>query len=131
MIPVSVLRVSTSEENFDNVIASLENLPLDAKWRRGERHGKRVHEESGANFLICEVEDLRLLVSETRRALENVRIGVASARALGAEMSLDFGFDFAGKYWARSLCLSIADQTFFAELGLEVVVSAYAGGDDD
>lgn len=132
MDPISVMRITSSEEAYDEVLNCLRPLTIDAKWRRGERQSRtKVYAESGATFFVCEAEELQKLVEKTRQVLDPLQENLVRVNELGGKISIDFGFDFAGKYWARSLTLGASDLAFFSRFQIEVVVSAYAGGEDD
>jgi len=123
-----VWRVSGTRFDVDTFLAAHPQLQPDRVWHRGERGllGEQW-DSSGFNETIGEARTAHELVGLlSERAFENL---VRVARSSSGESELDFGVAVSVNKPGAGVQLTPEGLRYCADVGVTIVVSAYAAAD--
>ncbi len=128
---IAVLRATGSAAALAAVRSAL-NLDVDREWKKGDP-GRRgaVNEDSGFNACVADVDNPAALMVKLREFLATCKTSGAILASPELSTQLDVGLSVGGsRQFSASLILSPSDLGLFAELGMELSVSAYPVSDE-
>jgi len=129
-----VWRVSGEPFDVDSFVSEFGFTP-DRVWRKGEaRRGKPdSHLESGFNLSIDrDDDDLAHAQYDMRTFLRERKDALSALRERGIRSTIDIGITVGGdRHYTRSVRLPPEDLAELGRAGIELMVSAYPGSEDD
>lgn len=131
---LAVWHASAPDFDVDAFLAEFPRVgPEVDAWYRGDvRSRGRVFEDSGFSVTVADAETFRAALEDVRAFFNTRRAVLEELHARGVSSVIDIGVDVGTpKRFAACLRFSASDLQWFAQLGVELQISAYPVSNDE